>query len=231
MQTVTPGVTQKKERAVIFIDGNNFYHSMKAIKCSSKKLNYETFSRKLVENYREWENPREWIATRYYTAQVRVDSKASNQQEQQERYKKQRQFLTRLERFNRVKCFLGRLEKHPARLPKELRGLLNNLPKNLDTEISEQLRQFKNIQVWVERAVDEQIAVDMVAMAYRGEYDVAYLLSADGDFTPAVKEVLKTDGKKKVFIASPSEGHQLARAVGDSCYIRTRIDFFDGCWL
>ena len=227
--TVTLGVTQKKERAVIFIDGSNFYYSMKAIKCSSKKLNYETFSRKLVENYREWENPRKWIATRYYTARVRVDGKASNQQEQQERYKKQRQFLTHLERFNRVKCFLGRLEKHPARLPKELRDWLDNPPKNLPSEISERLPELRGIQVWSQKAVNVRIAVDMIAMAHKGQYDVAYLISSSGNFTPAVKEVLKIGGK--VIVASPWMGVPLARAAGDRCYFRMRRDFFDGCWL
>ena len=32
------------------------------------------------------------------------------------------------------------------------------------------------------------IATDMISMAYDNEYDVAYLLSADGDYTPAVKK-------------------------------------------
>jgi uncharacterized LabA/DUF88 family protein len=42
---------------------------------------------------------------------------------------------------------------------------------------------------WYEKGVDVKIATDMVAMAYQGEYDVAILVSGDGDLAPAVREV------------------------------------------
>jgi len=42
---------------------------------------------------------------------------------------------------------------------------------------------------WYEKRVDVKIATDMVAMAYAGEYDVAVLVSGDGDLAPAVHEV------------------------------------------
>jgi uncharacterized LabA/DUF88 family protein len=48
----------------------------------------------------------------------------------------------------------------------------------------------------------------MVRMADRNEYDVAYLLAADGDYTPAVEAVMGAG--KKVFAASLEPGAQLA---------------------
>jgi uncharacterized LabA/DUF88 family protein len=42
---------------------------------------------------------------------------------------------------------------------------------------------------WYEKGVDVKIATDMVALAYAGEYDVAILVSGDGDLAPAVHEV------------------------------------------
>ena len=51
----------------------------------------------------------------------------------------------------------------------------------------------------------------MILMAYADEYDVAFLLSADGDFIPAV-EAVKSMGKK-VFAASPSRGNELKQVV------------------
>ncbi len=45
---------------------------------------------------------------------------------------------------------------------------------------------------WYEKGVDVKIATDMVAMAGAAEYDVAVLVSADGDLAPAVIEVRKT---------------------------------------
>jgi uncharacterized LabA/DUF88 family protein len=47
-------------------------------------------------------------------------------------------------------------------------------------------RKRQTAEVIVEKAVDVFIAVDMVVMAERQEFDVAYLLSADVDFTPRV---------------------------------------------
>ena len=193
---MTPKTAQ--ERAIIFIDGNNFYNSMKKINCYSHNLNYEAFSRKLVQD-------RKWIATRYYIGQIPQDSKGLNKQQkykQNNLYKRQHQFLASLSSFNRVQYFLGRVERHPARLPKQLKNWLTNLPEEMPPEINQQLRKLGRIHTYVEKAVDVQIAVDMIAMAYRGKYDVAYLLSADSDFTPVIKEILKIGGK--VFVASPT---------------------------
>lgn len=63
----------------------------------------------------------------------------------------------------------------------------------------------------VEKAVDVMLAVDMVRMADRNDYDVAYLLAADGDYTPAAEAV--RGAAKKVFAASIRRAAELARAV------------------
>lgn len=42
---------------------------------------------------------------------------------------------------------------------------------------------------WYEKGVDVKIATDMVGMAYADEYDVAILVSGDGDLAPAIREV------------------------------------------
>ena len=55
--------------------------------------------------------------------------------------------------------------------------------------------EHQNTTVMVEKAVDVMLAVDLVVMAERNEFDVAYLLSADGDYTPAVEHV-RTLGKQ-----------------------------------
>jgi uncharacterized LabA/DUF88 family protein len=81
--------------------------------------------------------------------------------------------------------------------------------------------------VWTEKAVDVQLAVDMVTMATRDEYDCAYLLSADGDFTGAVDYVRSLG--KKVFAASPLHGAQIAKVV--NTFIPLKAAWFDnGCY-
>ncbi len=78
----------------------------------------------------------------------------------------------------------------------------------------------------VEKAVDVMLAVDLVTFAERNEFDSAYLLSADGDFTPAVTAAQRLG--KKVYAASPSQGAQLAAAV--TAYIPLTREWFDDCY-
>jgi uncharacterized LabA/DUF88 family protein len=42
---------------------------------------------------------------------------------------------------------------------------------------------------WYEKGVDVKIATDLVALAHAAEYEVAILVSGDGDLAPAVHEV------------------------------------------
>ena len=50
------------DRAILFIDGNNWYHSLKNGGIS-QDLSYKAVSKKLV-------GPREWVGTRYYVGQL-----------------------------------------------------------------------------------------------------------------------------------------------------------------
>lgn len=54
----------------------------------------------------------------------------------------------------------------------------------------------------LEKGVDVQLAVDMIKKAEEDSYDVAYLVSADSDFVPAV-EMVRYHYKKQVFCAAP----------------------------
>jgi uncharacterized LabA/DUF88 family protein len=80
--------------------------------------------------------------------------------------------------------------------------------------------------VIVEKEVDVMLAVDMVRMADRDEYDVAYLLSADGDYAPAV--VAATSAGRKVFAVSLERGGRLASVA--SRYIRLDRHWLDDCF-
>lgn len=112
----------------------------------------------------------------------------------------------------------------------ELRQFLSGLKVRIDPcvfhDLMDLARRHVSTEVMVEKAVDVMLAVDMVRMAERGEYDAAYLLSADGDYTPAVNAV-KESGRK-VYAVSPARGAQLA-AVVDS-FIRLDKDWFADCY-
>ena len=86
------------DRAILFVDGSNWYHALKGIGVVSPgRLDYAKLSQKLV-------GPRIWVATRYYIGQVR-------QVGNRRLYRDQRRFLAGLRNSDpRISIHLGRLE-------------------------------------------------------------------------------------------------------------------------
>jgi hypothetical protein len=207
-------------RAVLFIDGNNWYHSLVALQVPDLgRLNYAKISEKLVA-------PRTWVGTRYYIGQVRNVGNPRL-------YADQRRFLAGLQATDsRISVHLGRLEPRTVanEAAAELRTYLNSLTRRIDLRVFHDLvdiaKRHASAQVMVEKAVDVMLAVDLVVMAERDEFDAAYILSADGDYTHAAKAV--ADLGKTVYAFSPGHGAQLASVV--KAYIRPKVDWFDDCY-
>lgn len=208
------------DRAVLFIDGNNWYHSLsEAGVADLGRLNYAKLSEKLI-------GPRKWTATRYYIGQVQ-------QKGSPRLYAEQRRFLAHLKATDpRISVHLGRLEerkvKNQAAL--ELRQYLSSLSLRIDVGVFHALMDIATkhaiADVMVEKAVDVMLAIDLVMMAQRDELDCAYILSADGDYTPAV--VAATSLGKTVYACSPSQGAQLGRVA--KAFIRPKAEWFSDCY-
>jgi uncharacterized LabA/DUF88 family protein len=208
-------------RAVVFIDGNNWYHALREVgETDLFRLDYAKISQKLVGPGRRW------VETRYYIGRLK-------QEHGGQLYAEQRRFLAVLEQTDsRIKTFLGRIETHPVDNPvaRELLDYLHGLAVQIDRQVFHTLlelaKRHRRVLAHKEKAVDVMIAVDMVAMAQRDEYDAAYLLSADGDFTPVADAVRRCG--KKVYGASALHGAQLAAAV--DTFIRVRPEWFRDCY-
>lgn len=213
-------MSRRQDRAVFYIDGNNWYHSLLEIGLNNiGGLNYPRICEKLV-------GPRTWLQTRYYIPDVGIigDPKL---------LEAQRAFLAKLRAQDpRITVQIGRLEPRPpdaragAELLRYLAGLRIRIPKEVYRDLIRLGNSLTSRPVFIEKAVDVQIAVDMVTMAANDEYDTTYLLSADGDFTPAVQAIRRRG--KKVFAVSPNAGAKLAAEV-DS-YIRLKPGWFDSCF-
>jgi len=204
-------------RAILFIDGNNWYHGLKSISVDSRRLDYRRVAEKLLLA------DRKLAGIRYYVGKVSGDLS---------RMRKQQKLFAAL-RLQHVHLSLGRIEKieiPPKRNPlvADLEQTLARPGVRLPEEIRRELAQLcrKKIPTFVEKQVDVRIAVDLVGMAQRDEYDVAYLLSADGDFVPAVDEVKRLG--KRIFAVSALPGHRLKKAA-DS-FIRLDREWFGGCY-
>lgn len=186
---------------MVFIDGSNWYHAMKSIDLRAARIDYWNFARKLSEDHRSV------VEIRYYVGKVSGDLNRSRKQELS---------LNRIKNQN-VTVVLGRVEKQrvqPQKNPMQhkLRNLLDS-HSDLNPTIRDELESLISEETYVykEKRVDVNLAVDMVARAMKNEFDVAYLVSADGDFVPAV-EIVKETGKN-VVAATPGHGYGLKNAV------------------
>lgn len=208
------------DRAVIFIDGNNWYHGLCNVAVADRgRLDYKKISEKLV-------GPRIWLETRYYIGQI-------NQKHNSVLYAQQRSFLARLKSTDpRISVHLGRIEPHIAssEAAVELNAYLLQMQGKLDSvvfaDLSNIATRHAQSTVFVEKAVDVFLAVDLVTMAINDRYDAAYILSADGDYTPAVQVVRGLS--KRVYAASCLNGAQLASVVHS--FIHLQRAWFDDCY-
>lgn len=208
-------------RAILFVDGNNWYHSLRRKRIGAPAaLDYAKISLKLI-------GPRQWLETRYYIG-------ALQQSWNPQAYAEQRRFLSRLGAMDpRINVLLGRLE--PRRevnpLATELGTWLDDGPQQIGAEAAGALRSMaaRHGQVLTlrEKAVDVMLAVDLIRLALEDRYDAAYILSADGDFTPAAETAIAAG--KIVYAASPDSGYALSRVV--KTFIPLKKAWFQDCYL
>jgi len=86
----------KKKKAVIYIDGSNFYFSIK--KTFNCKIAIEKFCKKLAEND-------DLVCINYYISPIIQSSNP-------EMYAEQQSFFEKLKKIDKLKIIFGRLEKH-----------------------------------------------------------------------------------------------------------------------
>ncbi|MDA8015354.1 MAG: NYN domain-containing protein [Gammaproteobacteria bacterium] len=209
-------------RAVFFIDGSNWYHALKKIGVRSDRLDYQKVARKLAEH-------REVRAIHYYVGALpRMPGQRNHPHTV-----RQREFLREL-RAQGVQVFLGRVVRNympPNKNPavETLRHLLAEERASLSERAAEEIARLCRMPLpyYIEKQVDTRITADLIGMAHRGEYDAAYLLSADSDFVPALDEA-RSRGKL-VFAAGPGQSAQLAAAADN--FIRLKTDWFSGLRL
>lgn len=212
-------VPQESIRAMVFIDGSNWYHALRAIGVRrTGGLDYAKISRKLAGR-------REWLGTRYYG--VVIDQRMSPRL-----YAESRRFHAALRNDDpRITVRLGRLERRPLRNPlaSELRAFLDASPGLSAPErghLTALITRYQNRTHYVEKGVDVSLAVDLVRLANEDVYDAAYLLSADGDYVPAVQAVRALG--KAVYAVCPSLGSALAAVT--TRFLVLRLEWFADCY-
>jgi uncharacterized LabA/DUF88 family protein len=217
---MTETVAKQPDRAILYIDGNNWYHFVTS--CGVKNLMdlcYAKMSMKLV-------GPRDWKQTRYYIGALKQDWNPID-------YRNQRSFLSKIQNDDRrVSVHLGRLERRFQEnlLVNPLLRLLDDpkvgIPRAAQTQIRALAKGHSRIETLKEKAVDVMLARDLLVGAIKDEYDAAYLLSADGDFTPVVESA--RDLGKKIYCASPGYSSELNKVA--NTFIALQPEWFDDCY-
>ncbi len=88
-------------------------------------------------------------------------------------------------------------------------------------------RLVRQGEALVEKRIDVNLAVDMVRYAALDHYDVAILVSGDGDFTPAV-DAVKELGKQVECAFFPQETAVVLRQTAD-VFIELSWEFMEDC--
>jgi uncharacterized LabA/DUF88 family protein len=206
-------------RAIVFIDGNNFYHRLKEHGVDPW-LDYAKVSRKLA-------GARPWVGARYYVGQM------PNTPTYARSYAAQRKFIAYLKsRDSRMTCHFGRMEfRRPKNLAAaELMAFLDDpvaaaVSPEARARLADIARRHANVETLTEKAVDVMLSVDLVELATKDAFDDAYILSADGDYTPAVAAVRAMG--KRVLAASLPPSAQLAASV--NTFIPLTPSWFNDC--
>jgi uncharacterized LabA/DUF88 family protein len=197
------------DRVAVFIDGSNFYYAVKTA-FSKTKLRFDQLALALTNRLPD----RRLLRVYYYNA-------AYDQGADPTEYQKQQRFFNVLRRTPYLTLCLGRLERRAI----DWSGLSVTERSELERLLKRPLPE----RTYVEKGVDVQLAVDMVKLAVANTYDVAVIISGDGDFAAAV-EFVKQQGKHV----------ELGRVTGapcerlrDICDVEIPIDatMLGSCWL
>lgn len=215
------------KRVVVFVDGGNFYHRMRDdLHLPPNKLNYEKFFLKLVSG----EKCERLQEVRYYVGRVR-------QEMGEDAYKNQQRLFASLAKTDCISYHTGSVESRtPTKKAMKLGNWLHNLLSREDAPFDgtavKKLGKIASKLVAIqhgEKEVDAMIVVDMVSMAYEDAFDVAYLVSADSDFIPAVKKVQQLG--KEVVVASTSRAARLVEKGSPDRFVCLNEENFQDCWL
>lgn len=180
------------KRAIVFIDGNNFYHCVKRFGIQPNQIDYLKLSEFVCSKFNL--NRQKTI---YYNSIPDIRDGA-------EKYYKHLSFLSEIESLPKFEVKKRKLQKQSNKEALEEKEQIItelNLCNKCKPKVKENcLNCIGNISK-KEKGIDVWLAVDMIDKALKDEYDFAVLIAGDADFIPALN-LIKENGKqiKSAFI-------------------------------
>jgi uncharacterized LabA/DUF88 family protein len=143
------------------------------------------------------------LANDYDLVKIKYYIAPLNQMESPEAYAEQQSFLKKIRQIEKMNIIFGRLEK-----------------RKRDGEI-----------YYTEKATDVNLALDLALDAQKGEYDTAFIISNDGDFSGAVSAAIGFN-RKVIYVAigsNKSISYHLKKVA--SATFKIKQEFIDECKL
>jgi hypothetical protein len=168
-----------KDRVVFYIDGFNLFHGALRNK-PYRWLDLEAFCQHFVRPHQEL------VAVKYFTALVRNRVDKPGQRERQKEY------LRALATRPKVTIYYGHFLKRKANRQ------LANPPKNSKKSDLE----FRSVWIEEEKGSDVNLASQFLSDGFRARYDVAFIVSNDGDLKMPV-EIGRNEFKAPIIVINP----------------------------
>jgi uncharacterized protein (TIGR00288 family) len=200
--------------AVLFIDGSNFYHSLKEQRC-------------LPFGAAEFQKLFTQLSKKYELKKVYFYDSLKNSQKDPEGYSKQQSFHERLKKSHNMLVirkrklrYLVNITENQIQKAAEEAGIVDSCRKKL----MQFLINLNLIRLTKEKGVDVQLVVDAIEEARSHTLDTVILLSGDADFVPAI-QLIKSYGVKTInlhtYYGSSAE-------LRNTCDQHVLIDFSTG---
>lgn len=184
-----------KDRVAFYIDGFNLFHgSLKGTEY--RWLDLEAFCEHFVR-------PRqELVAVKYFTALVRDRPGQPGQRERQKEY------LRALATLPKVEIYYGHFLKRKAvrqlAQPPKRKGRKGRRGRGEDPG-------FREVWIEEEKGSDVNLASQFLSDGFRARYDVAFVVSNDGDLKMPV-EIGRDEFKASIIVVNP-HGERRSRAL------------------
>ncbi len=197
----------KMENAVIFIDGNNFYHNLRQMKIKLGNINFKKLVELICKHFNLMLKE-----VRYYNSMPTLrDGKGL--------YYSHLKFIDNLRNINKFTILTRKLQVHSTKeLLREKQELIESMDlcKNCKPIVEQNILDAIGNVKKKEKGVDVMLAVDLVDYAIKNKADNLIVLSGDADFVPAMNLAKENNGK--VLSASLAKGY--------SRELREKFDFF-----
>ena len=180
---ISKSTVSVENKLIIFVDGSNLYHSLVETGFKPGKVDYH----KLFEKISNIKNP----IVRFYIAALTKDFTEKERSSQQT-------FFSNLRKNPNLSIHFGKLQKTRNTVFQQTLVIKSLGFCNKCLEKAGLLLSAFSPSSFKEKGVDVKIAIDLVIMAEKNEFNTAILLSGDTDLVPAVEHSTKN---KKVINA------------------------------